>query len=245
MNKPYSVLDGERPDIVIDLHDGTDEAVSIIVVHKDRPEYLNICLQTIAVTSVNNNYEIIVVDNGSTRQDALDYLDAVEKEPNIKVIRNATNKWWSAAANIGAKAADSNSKYLIFLHHDVNIINPAWIDLLINIAEAQGSGCLGLESAEYEFDGRKMPFIQEWCMMVSKECWKDCGPFLEELPQMGAPFMFTNAASTKGYKPQLVKKIPLAHHYKTFAMDHSEYERFSEHAKAILPKLLMDLQKKR
>jgi hypothetical protein len=36
--------------------------VSIIVVHRDRPEYLNICLQSIVVTSCNNNYEIIEID---------------------------------------------------------------------------------------------------------------------------------------------------------------------------------------
>jgi len=46
----------------LSLESGTQEQVSIIIVHKDKPEYLNICLQSIAVTSVNNNYEIIVVD---------------------------------------------------------------------------------------------------------------------------------------------------------------------------------------
>ena len=46
---PYSALEGERPEISINmLQDGSDEQVSIIVVHRDRPEYLNICLQSIA-----------------------------------------------------------------------------------------------------------------------------------------------------------------------------------------------------
>lgn len=242
--QPHSPLEGERPDIVFDLSSGTEEQVSIIVVHKDRPEFLNICLQSIAVTSVNHNYEIILVDNGSTKKDALDYLDILEKEPDIKVIRNATNLWWAAAANQGAKAADKNSKYLIFMHHDVVITNPAWIDLLINISEAQGSGCLGVESAAYQFDKKRLDFIQEWLLLVSRNCWRDCGPFAEELPQVGAPFIFTMRAQHKGYKPQMVGKLQLAHHYKTFAMDYADYERLSEMAMSQLPKLVIDMQKK-
>jgi glycosyltransferase involved in cell wall biosynthesis len=63
------------------MQDGSDEQVSIIVVHKDTPEYLNICLQSIAVTSVNNNYEVIVVDNGSGDETQA-YLDSIEQVYN-------------------------------------------------------------------------------------------------------------------------------------------------------------------
>ena len=61
---PHNPLTGQRPEINIPLHDGSDEQISIVIVHKDRPEYLNLCLQSITVCSFNNNYEIIVVDNG-------------------------------------------------------------------------------------------------------------------------------------------------------------------------------------
>ena len=80
---PYNPLEGDRPELSVKLHENTDEHVSIIVVHKDRPEYLNICLQSIAVTSFNNNYEIIVVDNGSG-QESQDFLDEIDGE--VKVV---------------------------------------------------------------------------------------------------------------------------------------------------------------
>lgn len=130
------------------------------------------------------------------------------------------------------------------MHYDVAIINPAWIDLLINISEAQGSGCLGVESATYQFDKKRLDFIQEWLLLVSRNCWKDCGPFVEELPQVGAPFMFTMKAQHRGYKPQLVGKLPIAHHYRAFAIDYADYEVFSERASAVLPKLIIDMQNK-
>ena len=64
-NAPHNPLESpsEKPSLVIDrLRDGTSEQVSIIVVHKDRPEYLNICMQSIHAMSNLNNYEVIVVD---------------------------------------------------------------------------------------------------------------------------------------------------------------------------------------
>jgi pimeloyl-ACP methyl ester carboxylesterase len=99
---PHNPLEGERPELNVKLNEGTDEHVSIIIVHKDRPEYLNICLQSIAVTSFNNNYEIIVVDNNSGK-DSQDFLNDIENE--VKVIRNETNLYWSAACNKGVQAA--------------------------------------------------------------------------------------------------------------------------------------------
>src|SRR5579859_3521012 len=153
---PYSPLEGERPEHTFNLlQDGSNEQISIIVVHKDRPEYLNICLQSIAVTSLNNNYEIIVVDNNSTLKDAVDFLDDLE-QGECKIIRNKENFWWSKAANQGARAADKRSKYFIFMHSDVVVLNPAWIDLMINVSESQDSGMVGVSMHSYHMENQKI-----------------------------------------------------------------------------------------
>jgi GT2 family glycosyltransferase len=234
----HGPLEGPRPELTINLHDGSEERVSIIVVHRDRPEYLNICLQSIAVTSLNNNYEIIVVDNGSGK-DTQDFLDDIEGE--VKVIRNETNVWWSKAANQGAKAADKDSKYLIFLHCDTVVLNPAWIDLLINVSESQDSGLVGVEMGSYFMSNQRVDFIQDWCVLLTRECFKEAGPFPEELPQVGASFILTMNAQAKGYKPQVIRN-PILHHYKAFALDFNDYERFQEQATVTIPTLMRHLQ---
>ena len=128
-----SILDTSRSDLTVSLKNYSDEQISIIVVHKDRPEYLNLLLQSICVTSFNSNYEIIVVDNGSEKE-SQQFLDEIEG--TVKVIRNEKNLYWSAACNKGANASDKNSKYLIFMHCDIVITNPSWLDLLLNVAES-------------------------------------------------------------------------------------------------------------
>lgn len=234
----YNPLEGPKPEIVINLHDGSEEQVSIIIVHKDKPEYLNILLQSIAVTSFNNNYEIIVVDNGSGKE-SQDFLDDIQNE--VKVIRNEKNMYWGPAATKGVAAADKNSKYFIFLHCDVVVLNPAWIDLLVNVSESQGAGMVGVELQSYYMQNQKVDFIQEWCLLMSRDCWKDIGPFPDTLPQIGTSFIMTMKAQQKGYKPQVMRN-PICHHYRIFSLDINEYERLTEKAMIEIPRLMRDLQ---
>lgn len=244
ISPPHTVLDGSPSELTINLDDGTDERVSIIVIHKDRPELLSMCLQSIAVTSVNNNIEIIVVDNGSSTRDSIDYLAVLEKNQDIKIIRNETNKWWATACNQGAKAADRRAKYLVFMHQDCVVLHPAWIDLMISIGEAQGSGFIGLEEGHFTYDRKKIPYVKEWCLMISRECWQQCGPFAEELKQVGSSFVMTIAAQKEGFKPTIVGKLALVHHYSAFSMDSSEFEKMGEQSASMIPKIIRGIQQK-
>ncbi len=227
----------DRPLLEIPLPDGSNEQVSIIVIHHERPEFLNICLQSIHCMSNLSNYEIIVVDNASKDDQTNPYLEAIE-EQGVKVVRNKTNLYWSAAANKGVAAADKNSKYLIFLHCDTVILNQAWIDLLINVSVANDSGLVGTEMGHYLIQKRKSGFIQEWCMLMTRECWDDCGPWPEELPIIGNAFIMTLRAQMKGYKPQAMTNA-LVHHYKAFSFDTpEEYNLASENSMAVIPRLM-------
>lgn len=234
---PHNPLEGQRPELNISLHDNSDEHVSIIIVHKDRPEYLNICLQSITVTSFNNNYEIIVVDNGSGKE-TQDFLDDIQGE--VKVVRNEKNLFWSAAANKGVQAADKNSKYFIFMHYDVVVLNPAWIDLLINVSEAQQSGFVGLDTQTYMMGSQRADFLQEYVLLMTREAWNDIGPWPEQLPQIGHSFIMTLRAQNRGHKPQIMKN-QIVHHYKNFSLDISEFERQTEQAMIALPKIMSDV----
>jgi len=234
----HNPLEGERAEMRLKLHDGTDEQISIIIVHKDRPEYLNILLQSIAVTSYNNNYEIIVVDNASGKE-TQDFLKEIENE--VKVVHNDKNLYWSGACNRGVEAASKNSKYLIFMHCDVVITSHGWLDLLVNVSESQGAGMVGVEMSSYFLESSKVDFIQEWCILMTRDCWSDCGPWAEELPMVGHAFIMTLKANHKGYHPQMMKN-PICHHYRIFSMDINTHERMTENAMATIPKLLRDVQ---
>ena len=190
------------------------------------------------MTSFNNNYEIIVVDNGSGK-DSQEFLKDIEGE--VKVVRNEKNLYWSAACNKGVQAADKNSKYFIFLHCDVVVLNPAWIDLLVNVSEAQQSGFVGIDTQSYMMGNQKIEFMQEYVLLVTREAWNDIGPWPEQLPQVGHTFIMTMRAQNRGHKPQIMKN-QIVHHYRIFSLDISDYERMTEQAMTTLPKLMTDVQ---
>ncbi len=234
MNDPFDQQD--RSTMVIDLHESTNEQVSIIIVHKDRPDHLCVCLQSIYMMSNLTNYEVIVVDNATTDKPALEFLDAIQRE-GVKVIRNTENLYWSAAANAGAAAADPNSKYLIFMHCDTVVLHPGWIDVMINASESKGSGMIGMELNEYIIARQKVQFLPEWCVLFTRDCWEDIKPFPEELPLVGNSFIMTMRAQYRGYKPAAAT-VKVVHHYRAMAFDANKYEEMSAKARAIVPKLM-------
>lgn len=238
MAKLHNPLEGESSELTLNLHNNSEEMVSIIIVHKDKPEYLNICLQSIAVASQNNNYEIIVVDNASG-QESQDFLSEIEGE--VKVVRNEKNLYWSGGCNRGVEAANKHSQYLIFLHADVVVLSSGWLDTLINVAEAQDSGLVGLEMSSYYMDGQQIDFIQEWCLLMSRECWNDCGPWAEELPMIGHSFIMTLKAQQRAYKPQVIKSS-ICHHYRVFGVDINVFEKFTDNASIKISKMIRDIQ---
>lgn len=228
------------PSMVLDLHDGTNEQVSIIVVHHDRPEFLNICLQSIHAMSNFNNYEVIVVDNASG-QETQEYLDVLQDE-GIKIIRNEKNEYWSKAANQGAAIADPHSRYLVFMHADTVVLDPSWLDLMVNISVGRGAGIVGRELGHYIIQKQKVDFIQEWCMLISRQCWNDIGPWPEELPLVGMAFIMTLRAQIHGHQPQATGNN-IVHHYKAISLGPNEYERMSEQAMGVVGKLMAKAQK--
>jgi GT2 family glycosyltransferase len=191
------------------------------------------------VCSNNNNYEIVVVDNASGKE-SQEFLDDIKDE--VTLVRNEKNLYWSSAANRGADAANKNSKYLIFLHCDTVIINPGWIDLLVSVSQARSSGLVGIDQSSYYLQGQKIDFIPEWCMLTTRDCWKACGPFSEELPMIGHSFIYSFKAQKNGYSPQVMKN-PIVHHYHIFSLeDVSVWEKMLESASANIPKLLRAIQ---
>jgi hypothetical protein len=153
----------------------------------------------------------------------------------LKIIRNDKNLWWSKAANIGARAADKNSKYLLFMHADVVVLNPNWLDLYTGIAEGSDSGLVGPFGVNYTIDGQQRTGIHESCLLTTRECWNDIGPFNEALPQVGSPFIYTVLAIKNKHNPRQAQASGYVHHFNIFNIDINEYGRFLEHARKELP----------
>ena len=109
--------------------------VSIIIVNYNTLHVLRPCIDSIVEQTIGMNYEIIVVDNGSTDGST----EALSDDSRVTLIPTGENLGFGKANNKGVEQA--NGKYIFFLNSDTLLKNNA-IKMLYDFAE-QYQGKLG------------------------------------------------------------------------------------------------------
>jgi GT2 family glycosyltransferase len=104
-------------------------AVSVIVPNWNGRHLLADCLSAMGAQTWQD-YEIIVVDNGSTDGSA-PWLQ--EHYPSVRVIANLENLGFPAAVNQGIRASDA--PYVATLNNDVQV-EPGWLAALVKAIES-------------------------------------------------------------------------------------------------------------
>jgi GT2 family glycosyltransferase/glycosyltransferase involved in cell wall biosynthesis len=116
------------------------EPASIVLVTFNNLECTRACLDSIVAHTAYPNYEVIVVDNGST-DGTVDYLRACAKQSSrVRVIVNDRNLGFAPAANIGLAAA--RGAFLVLLNNDT-IVTPAWLGGLLSHLADERIGAVG------------------------------------------------------------------------------------------------------
>jgi hypothetical protein len=112
--------------------------VSVVVVSWNVRDLLRACLRSIVDDEHARRCEVIVIDNASADGSA----EMVESEfPAVQLIRNASNRGFTAANNQGALAA--RGQHLFFLNPDAEV-HPGAIGALVGfLEEHQAAGAVG------------------------------------------------------------------------------------------------------
>lgn len=109
--------------------------VSIIILTWNGLSYTKHCLDTLIKNTVFSNFEIVVVDNGST-DGTLEYLDSLGSA--VLVIRNGKNLGFVKGNNIGLSQI-SKANDVILLNNDTEVYQPNWIEELQKTAYEESS----------------------------------------------------------------------------------------------------------
>jgi len=105
--------------------------VSIIIPTKDRVEFLKKCITSIENKISYNNYEIIIIDSGSTEKSSLKYL----KESKHRVISLNMPMFNFSRLNNEA-VSQANGEYVLLLNNDVEIITPNLLEEMLGYFES-------------------------------------------------------------------------------------------------------------
>ena len=120
---------------------GDRPLVSVCLTHFNRTVYLRWALESLRRQDQCWPFEVILVDDGSTTEEARAYLERLEPEfheRHWRIVRQE-NRYLGAARN--AAARHSRGKYLLFMDDD-NYADPDEISTLAAIAERTGADIL-------------------------------------------------------------------------------------------------------
>lgn len=118
-----------------------DPLASIIILTKNNRELLERCINSIFEKTGYNNYELIIVDNGSDDSNAQEYLRALSEKKKVRVLNNPIPFNFSELNNLAAKEA--TGEVLIFLNNDIEVIEEDWLRELVSHAVRESVGPVG------------------------------------------------------------------------------------------------------
>lgn len=116
-------------------------SVSLIIPSKDNPDMLISCIDKLNLSG-KKNIEVIVVDNGSNKENKErieEYLNNLDFEN--KYIHDVYEFNYSKMNNIAAKEA--KGEVLILLNDDIEASGNEWIQKIAGMATAKKAGCVG------------------------------------------------------------------------------------------------------
>ena len=122
--------------------------ISIVIPNINGDQYLKQVIPVILDFDYSN-YEIIIVDNGST-DSSIFFLESINNS-KLKLIKSTKNKEKNFAVNLGVK--ESNGEYLFLCDNDVIYTNKSLLtDLLTESYKLIDFGCLGVAYKENGFE---------------------------------------------------------------------------------------------
>lgn len=125
--------------------------VSIVIPTKNQYDFISRCLNSIREKTNYDNFEVVIVDTGSTDEKVWKLYDEYKKLlPNTKVVKWEKEFNFSSVCNFGA--IESSGDYLVFLNNDTEIITERWVEEMLGYAQQDEIGAVG--SKLYYPDGK-------------------------------------------------------------------------------------------
>lgn len=116
--------------------------VSLLIPTRDRRALTEVAVRSILEKTKYNNFEIIILDNGSIETDTLTFFEEIQLEyENVRVLKYDYPFNYSAINNFGAQHA--KGKLIGLVNNDVEVINEEWLSEMVSYALRKDVGCVG------------------------------------------------------------------------------------------------------
>ncbi|MCL4628953.1 glycosyltransferase family 2 protein [Burkholderia multivorans] len=115
--------------------------VSIIIPSKNNGDVLRRCVDSIFAKSTYKNFEIIIMDNGSTDAKTVELLNKMGMLSGVRVICHDSPFNYSEINNIGV--SHMTGDFIVFLNDDTEVLSSHWLEDMIGYAQLDHVGAVG------------------------------------------------------------------------------------------------------
>ena len=115
--------------------------VSVIIHNHNSMGLFSTTIESILEKTTYKNMELLIVDYKSDEADIIEYYKEQESQSRIRVLHWNRPYHYSQMNNMAAEQA--KGEYLLFLHHDMEVISADWLQALLMYAQREDVGAVG------------------------------------------------------------------------------------------------------
>ncbi len=127
---------------IVEYNIKKEPLVSIIIPTKDYAETLDTCLKSVYAKTKYKNFEIVVVNNNSEKQETFDLFDEYKKKYSNFRVYDANYEFNYSKINNDA-VKHCNGEYICLLNNDTEIITDKWLTIMVGYAMQDHVGAVG------------------------------------------------------------------------------------------------------
>ena len=121
----------------------SEPLVTLIIPTKNAKKLVQACIDSILEKTTYQNYEILLIDNGSDEKESINYFSELNKHPKIKVLSYPGEFNYSAINNFGVEHASDRCAIIGLINNDIEVIAPNWLSSMVGHANREDIGCVG------------------------------------------------------------------------------------------------------
>jgi GT2 family glycosyltransferase len=114
--------------------------VTIIIPTRDKATLLEKCIDSIFSKTSYTNYDIIVMDNGSSEAASFRLFEKLQAK-QVRIIRDDSAFNYSALNNQAVQ--NSAGQYICLMNNDIEIITAGWLEEMVSFASQPSIGAVG------------------------------------------------------------------------------------------------------
>ncbi len=117
--------------------------ISILIPNKDHIGELETCLSSIFDKTTYQNFEIVIIENGSEEEETFTYYKQLKDQyhEQVRIVTWQYGFNYAAINNFGA--GEAKGDFLLLLNNDTEVISPDWLQEMLMFAQREDVGVVG------------------------------------------------------------------------------------------------------